>query len=54
MHVLTSLNELHQQQKVITALLQKIMRRLKQTSEDVDIPSSIKLSIAEMEEIDAV
>ena len=53
-HVLTSLDELHQQQKIMTASLQQIMRRLKQSPEDVELPSNIKLPLSEMEEIDAV
>jgi len=53
-HILTSLNELHQQQKIITASLQKIMRRLKQSTDDIELPSHIKLPISEMEGIDNV
>ena len=53
-HVLTSLDELHQQQKIITASLQKIMRRLKQLSEEVELLSIMKLPISEMNETDAV
>ena len=52
--VLTSLDELHQQQKIITASLQKIMRRLKQSSEEVELPSIMKLPISKMNETDAV
>ena len=48
------MDELHQQQKIITASLQKLMRRLKQSSEEVELPSTMKLPISEMNEIDAV
>ena len=54
MHVLTSLEELHQQQKIVTALMQKMMSHLKQNDVDVELPSNINLPISDMNAVDEI
>ena len=53
-HNLTSLEELHHLQKILTSLIQAIMRFLDNLCDDVELPSNNKLPLTTMSQIEEV